>query len=320
MLTTAFTELVGCTAPVQLAPMGGICTPALVAAVNDAGGMGMIGVAGVPPQAIDSVLEPVDAATEGPWGVNFLTPLLETREPVEVVAGRVKVVDFYHSEPDATLVDIVHQGGSLAGWQVGSVESARAAVDAGCDLLIARGVEGGGRMYGDQSLLPLLDQILEAVDAPVLAAGGIATGRGLAAMLAAGAAGVRMGTRFVATAESGAHPDYKQAIVGAKASDTVLTTAFSVMWPGGPEPHRVLSSAVRAAEALDDETVGETQLGPERVALPRFAAPPPFAATTGRIDAMALYAGESVEGIHAIEPASDVVRRVVEEAERLLSR
>ena len=98
-------------------------------------------------------------------------------------------------------------------------------------MLAVRGIEGGGRMHGDQPLLPLLNRVLDRVDVPVVAAGGLATGRDLAAMLAAGAAGVRMGTRFVATEESGAHPHYKQAIVDATAEETALVTDFRCCGP-----------------------------------------------------------------------------------------
>ena len=108
-------------------------------------------------------------------------------------------------------------------WQVGAVDDAHQAVDAGVDLLVVRGIEGGGRLHGGRSLWPLLFDVLDAVgaDVPVLAAGGIATGRGLAAALAAGASGVRMGTAFVATEESGAHPEYKAALVAATGGGTV---------------------------------------------------------------------------------------------------
>ena len=129
-------------------------------------------------------------------------------------------------------------------------------------------------MHGDQPLLPLLNQVLDRVDVPVVAAGGLATGRDLAAMLAAGAAGVRMGTRFVATEESGAHPHYKQAIVDATAEETALVTDFSVLWPNGPEPHRVLTRALEAARRSPD-VVGEAPAGGGRFPVPRFAVLPP---------------------------------------------
>jgi NAD(P)H-dependent flavin oxidoreductase YrpB (nitropropane dioxygenase family) len=170
-------------------------------------------------------------------------------------------------------------------------------------------------MYGDQPLLPLLNDVLDTVDIPVLAAGGLATARDVAAMLVAGAAGARLGTRFVATEESGAHPAYKQAIVDAAADETVLVTDFSVLWPNGPEPHRVLKRALDAARALDADIVGEAGGTP----VPIFAVIPPVAGYTGNIEAFAMYAGTSVGSIHSIEPAAAVVQEIAEGTARLLT-
>ena len=172
-------------------------------------------------------------------------------------------------------------------------------------------------MYGSRALWPLLEEVLGIVNIPVLAAGGIGTGRGVAAALAAGAAGVTMGTRFIATEESGAHAVWKQAVIDAKAEETVLTTAFSVLWPNGPEPHRVLRSAVTAATNLTSEMVGPVPL-PDGASNPRFGAIPPNRNTTGDIPAMALYAGESVHAVASSESAGDVVRQVASHAESLL--
>jgi NAD(P)H-dependent flavin oxidoreductase YrpB (nitropropane dioxygenase family) len=225
-------------------------------------------------------------------------------------------VDFYHGDPDAALVERVHGHGALAGWQVGSVADARAAADAGCDVLVVRGTEGGGRMYGKRSLWPLLVEVLDAVDVPVVATGGIAEGRGVAAALAAGAAGVRMGTRFVATPESGAHPAYKDAIVAAGASDTVLTDAYRVMWPSGQADARVLRSALERARTLpEDAPVGKMTMGPMTVDIPRLGIAPPTATAEGDVTAMAMYAGESVASIDALEPAAELVRRIASDAE-----
>ncbi len=149
--------------------------------------------------------------------------------------------------PDSKALTFGFDGGALAAWQVGSLAEARAAAEVGCDFIVVQGAEVGGHVRGQVSLLPLLDSVLDAVDVPVVAAGGIATARGVAAVLAAGAAGARLGTHFVATREAGAHPAYVEALLRASAADTVLTTAFSGMWPDAP--HRLLRSCVEAAEA-----------------------------------------------------------------------
>ena len=314
MITTTFTELVGCEVPVQQAGMGAASTPELAAAVSNAGGLGMLAASADDLSAdIDAMLR---TAAGRPFGVNFLMPFFD-RALLDAVAPRVPLVEWYWSQPDSELVGVAHDAGALAAWQVGSVDEALAAADAGCDLIVAQGIEAGGHVRGTIGLLPLLDAVLDAVDVPVIAAGGIATARGVAAVLAAGASAARIGTRFAATLESGAHPAYKQALVDAEAADTVVSKTYSVWWPDAP--HRALRSAVETAQGLDDEFVGDVGGDGEPFQIPRFAVRPPNRSTRGRIDAMALYAGQSVGAVKAIVPAAEVVRELAEGAERLLS-
>ena len=315
MLDTAFTDLVGCRVPIQQAGMGGVATPELAAAVADAGAVGMVTMPMVPAADVEVALDALIGQTTGTVGMNFLMPFLDLAA-VEVAASRVRVVEFFYADPDAALVRRVHDGGALAAWQVGSLNEARAAAEAGCDFIVAQGTEAGGHVRGQVSLLPLLDGVLDAVDIPVVAAGGIGTARCMAAVLAAGASGVRVGTRFVATHEANAHPTYVDALLRASAGDTVLTTAFSVMWPDAP--HRVLRSCVHAAEAVKDDVVGEMSIGVIRMPVPKFSVPSPSRDTTGIIEAMALYAGESVGAVTAVVSAAEVVRELAEGAERLL--
>ena len=316
MISTRFTDLVGCSTPIQQAGMGGVATPELAAAVAAAGGLGMVAAVLVPPDMLATMLDRLVAPSDGAIGVNFLMPFLDGVEVVDVAASRARVVEFFYGEPDDGLVARVHDGGALGFWQVGSVWEARAAVDAGCDAIVVQGTEAGGHVRGEVSLLPLLGQVLDQVEVPVVAAGGIATSRHVAAALAAGASAVRVGTRFVATAESGAHPDYIEALLRAGDGDSVLTDAFSVMWPD--VPHRVLRSCITAAAAHTGDLVGEERMGDEVVPIPRFAVPVPTRDTTGEIAAMALYAGESVGAVTSVVSAATVVRELVEGAERLL--
>jgi len=314
VIATRFTELVGCEVPIQQAGMGAASTPELAAAVSNAGGLGMLAATANDVSAdVDAVLR---AAPGRPFGVNFLMPFFD-RALFDAVAPRVPLLEWFWSQPDPVLVGLAHDAGALAAWQVGSVDEARAAADAGCDLIVVQGIEAGGHVRGTLGLLPLLDAVLDAVAVPVVAAGGIGTARGVAAVLAAGAAAARIGTRFAATLESGAHPSYQQALVDAEAADTVVTEAFSVWWPGAP--HRVLRSAVEAAEGLDDEFVGDVGGDGEPFRIPRFAVRPPNRATQGRVDAMALYAGQSVGAVRALVSAAEVVSELADGAERLLS-
>lgn len=299
-ISTRFTDLIGCTHPLQQAGMGGVTTPDLAIAVSNAGALGMVsGVGGARDLSAQLDAVPVGAHV----GVNFLMPFLD-RGAVELAAARTGYVEFFWDEPSSELVDAVHAGGALAGWQVGAPDHARAAVDRGCDLVVAQGVEAGGHVRGTVGLLALLDEVCTAVEVPVVAAGGIGSGRAMAAALVAGADAVRVGTRFVAATEANAHPAYVDALVHAHAQDTVLTTAFGLGWPDAP--HRVLASAVRAGEALGDAQ--------------RWTPDWPTAAYTGPVDAKALYAGQSVGAVRGSSDAAAIVAELIAGAQTALAR
>lgn len=307
-VTTRFTELVGCRVPIQQAPMGSVSTPALAVAVADAGGVGSITALGMTAAGLDTLLAGLTAQTAGALAVNFLTEEID-REAVEAAAARVRIVDFFWADPDPMLVELAHCGGALACWQVGSLDEAKAAADAGCDVVVVQGVEAGGHIRGHSPVRPLLESVAGQLDLPVLAAGGIGDARAFAAVLDMGAVGVRAGTRFIATTESGAHPAYKQAVAEAAAGSTEITDAFSVCPLCASVPRaRVLRSCIHAVRGLPGETVGETTVGGQRIALPKGHGLPPGAAASGHIDAMAMYAGESAAAITAVEPAAQVIQ------------
>jgi nitronate monooxygenase len=322
MLTTRFTELIGCTVPLQQAPIGGCASPRLAAAVAEAGGLGMVSVTGNPPEIVAAELDEARRLSAGPIGAHFFLLVVDrdsTPESVAAAAERVPVVDFFYANPDPALVDIVHAAGALASWQIGSVEEARAAVDAGCDFVIAQGTEAGGHVRGQTGVLSLLDAVLSAVDVPVLAAGGIGSGRALAAVLAAGADGVRIGTRFVAAEEAEAHPRYVEALIAARPTDTLRSDTFALDFPGAP--HRALRSSIAAVEAFQGDVVGEV-LSPsgDRVPVHRFQKLTITRHVTGAIEAMPHWAGESVGGVTRVQPAAEIVRELAGEAEHLLRR
>jgi NAD(P)H-dependent flavin oxidoreductase YrpB (nitropropane dioxygenase family) len=293
---TPFTRLVGCRHPLQQATMGGVAGPELAGAVAGAGALGMLCEFDVEPSS-ERMTQALALAGGGVVGMGFFGHWVHRDLPTfEEAAARLRVVEVFWTEPDAELVARARRSGAaLVAWQVGSVESAVAAVDAGCDLVIAQGVEAGGHVRGTTPRDELLAGVLERVSVPVVAAGGIATGADVAAVLAAGAAGARVGTRFVATTESRGHPAYKQALVDARSGDdTVLTEAFGDGWPEAP--HRVLRSALGAAERSGP--------GPYPVSTPSRRA-------EGDIAAMALYAGTGVGDVHAVERAAEVVRELL---------
>jgi NAD(P)H-dependent flavin oxidoreductase YrpB (nitropropane dioxygenase family) len=299
-------NLLRCDVPIQLAPMGCVSvTPALPLAVAAAGGHAMYPSLALPPAALASVVDALAERTSA-FGVNFLVPMID-RESLELAAERAPYVDFFLGDPDPALVALVHAGGAVCGWQVESGEYARAAEAAGCDLVIAKGWESGGRKQIEgPTLLALLDDVLDGVSLPVIAAGGIATRRGVAAALAAGAEGVRVGTRFIASAESDAHPAWVDAVIGAGAEESVVSMAFNAGMPV-PGPHRVLRSSIDAAEALADEQVGIVRLAGAEIPVPRFGAVPPTRDSTGAVEAMPFYAGQSAGAVTRVQPAAEVI-------------
>ncbi len=313
-LTTQFTQLVGCIAPIQCAGMG-TASPLLAQEVANAGGLGMLSGVMLNAEQMQMTLDEIMINSTGSIGVNFLIPFLEDEAVVEIAAEHSRVVDFFFGDPDASLIQKVHDGNALAGWQVGSVSESRAAVDAGCDFVILQGVEAGGHVRGTRGLLTMMADVLDNVDCPVVAAGGIATPRAVAMALAAGASAVRVGTRFAATPESGFHPDYINALIEADGEDTVYTEQFSVGWEA---PHRVLSQSIEAATRLPDGIIGEVNIGGQQIEVPRFSVFSPLVTATGEVKAMAQYAGQGVSAIKSCEPAADILRQLVDGAEKIL--
>lgn len=306
--------------------MGSLANPRLAAAVADAGAQGMVSVTGLPPAVIVDILDGLREQTRGVFGVNFICQLDSAedaeymREAFTAAAPRAKVIDCFYGWPDPSLVDLAHRHGALVSWQVGSKEEAIAAVEAGCDFIVAQGIEAGGHIRGRIGLLALLSEVLDAVRIPVVAAGGIGNGRAMAAALAAGADAVRVGTRFVAAEEAEAHPTYVAALIGARAQDTVYTEVFSVGWPDAP--HRVLRASLDAAQRMKNDIIGErvNRYTGTKSPIRRFEVGTATTETTGAIEAMPQWAGESVSGVQRVQKAAEIVRELAEEAEALLRR
>jgi NAD(P)H-dependent flavin oxidoreductase YrpB (nitropropane dioxygenase family) len=302
-------RLLQCELPIQLAPMGSVSASSqLPLAVAAAGGHAMYPGLALPPPALAPTVDALASATAA-FGVNFIVPLMDPGS-LELAIEQAPYIDFFLTDPDPRLVERVHAGGRRCGWQVESAEEARAAEAAGCDVVIAKAWESGGRKRTEgPTLLALLDGVLEAVTVPVVAAGGIATARGVAAALAAGADGVRVGTRFIAATESDAHPKWVQAVLDARAEDAVVSSLFNVGLPE-PGPHRVLRSSIEAAQALTDEHAGVVRLAGAEIPVPRFGAQPPTRESTGAVEAMPFYAGQSAGAVTAIRPAAEIVREL----------
>lgn len=306
MRQTDFTKLIGCKFPIQLAGMPGVNTIELAAAVSNAGGLGMISGTHMNSTYLSDTIENLKKETSL-LGINFLMPFLDL-DSVKTAASKAKVVEFFYGEPDSQLIELVHEQGALACWQIGSKEEALQAQTDGCDLIVAQGMQAGGHVRGNTKLMPLLSEVLDSVYIPVIAAGGIGTSEQVVDLLSAGASAVRVGTRFVAAKESGAHPKYVQAIINAGAEDTVLTETFSVGWPHAH--HRVLQSCVDEVNSFEGEVVGERALAGVKKPVPKGSIALPTKDTTGEIEAMALYAGESVGAVKEIQSAADIMNEL----------
>ena len=329
MLRTSLCKLLNLEAPVICAPMGPhITSLELAAEVSNAGGLGIISFGGFPPPQLRQEIRRLRTLTKKPFGVNLLLEF-PVEEHVDVcVEERVPVISFFWGDP-SPYVERAHAAGLKVIDQVGSVEAAKRSAGAGVDAIIAQGVEAGGHIAGQVSTMVLVPRVVDAVSpVPVAAAGGIADARGLVAALALGAAGVVLGTRFLATPEAAAHPVYKQKVVEATEEDTVRTTLFGRGWPNAP--HRTLRTAfvdewlkdeARGSEQRADEPViGESIFGGERVPLQRFAGLPPTTEATGDIESMGLLAGQSVGLVTDIKPAAVIVRELAAEARAIIER
>jgi len=300
--------------------MGPVSSPSLAIAVAAAGGVGTIPAFGVPAEKLETLLSDLSSRATGVLAANFLTRSID-RDAVQAAASRVGIVDFFWSDPDPALVGLVHDAGALVSWQVGSAAEAQAAADAGCDVVVVQGIEAGGHVRGHGALLPLLSAVLEVTDVPVLAAGGIGDGRALAAVLAAGADGARIGTRFIATVESGAHPEYKGAVLEARAGSTEITSAFAQCALCATSPRaRVLRSCVGVLAAFSGATVGAVREAGETVPLPRGSGRTPGESFTGCVAAMPMYASDAVESVITTEAAGHVVATLCSGAQHQLAR
>lgn len=310
--------------------MAALANAELAAAVSEAGALGMVSVGGFSPERVTREMETIRTLTSHPFGANFLIPEIKDEEAsptleyenlgesVRAAAKQARLVEFFYRDPDPGLVKTVHSEGALAAWQIGSKQEAENAIVAGCDLIIAQGIEAGGHIRGTIGLSALLDQVISITDLPVIAAGGISSGRTMAGALAMGASAVRVGTRFAAAREAGAHPIYQKALIDSDAGDTAYTEAFSTGWPNAP--HRVIRASLEAAQQFKGDIVGERQLrhNGQWVPVQRLQ---PIAVTKevkGNVEAMPHWAGEGVGSLASILPAADIVNQMSSEAEKLL--
>ncbi|TFV52038.1 nitronate monooxygenase [Blastococcus sp. TF02A_35] len=310
MIRTPLTRRFELGTPVIGAPMAGVSGGALAAAVSRAGGLGMVGVAGNHTAAF--VAEQCAIPGRLPFGVGLMAWVLADRPDLlaATVAARPALVSVSFGDP-GPYVGTLHDAGIAVAAQVNTVADVHRAVAADVDVLVAQGSEAGGHT-GHRATLPLLQEVLTLTDRPVVAAGGIATGRGMAAVLAAGAAGVWVGTPLLACPEGLNSPAARARVRAAAGEDTVLTRAFDVAqrlawperWPG-----RALANEFSRTWHGREAELAHDDLASQRVVEAR---------RSDDLEQAPLYAGESVGLVTEERSATDVVRMLTEDAERAL--
>ncbi|MEV6065443.1 nitronate monooxygenase [Nocardia sp. NPDC052001] len=310
-LSTAWSRAIGLRLPVVNAPMGGVAGGRFAAAVTRAGGLGMIGMGGAgSPAALAAELTHLDGLS-GSFGIGLVDWVIRKEPellPAAIAAGPTLISVSFGT--DLSWVGRLHEAGILAATQVFSLDDAHRAADAGVDVLVARGLEGGGHGAVEVATLPLLESIVAEVPVPVLAAGGIATPRDLAVALAAGASGAWLGTCLAACTESLLAEPERQAMVAAQGRDAVVTRLFDVAkglpWPAH-FPARLLRNAFtdRWSERIGDlPDQARTELG--------------AGLDTGDRDIVPVYAGTGVGAITEVRPVAQVLDELCSGAAKLL--
>lgn len=328
-IETHLTAMLGLDVPLVQAPIGSATCPALASAVANAGGLGMLALTWRTPAEARDVVQKTKQRTDRSVGVNIVVDesakTVPTEEHLAVCAEEgVEIVSFSFGEV-APYVDGVHAFGGTVLQTVGSAAEAQAAAEAGVDIVVAQGWEAGGHVQSEVASMPLIPRVVDAVpETPVIAAGGIADGRGIAAALALGAAGAWLGTRFVATKEAHAHERYRERVIEANETETVHSTLFDRGWPG--VPHRVLRNETveqweTAGEPATDRPGENDRVGttPTGEPIERYADSLATPGTTGNIDALPLYAGQSSGLVSSYPSAATVVEELDEETRTALS-
>ena len=314
MLRTPFCDLVGIDVPIIQAPMASWTTPELVAAVSNAGGLGSYATGMRPLDQVVSDIGRIRALTDRPFAINFLMWAFDPGAFEFALTEPPAVVSFAAGAP-ADAIRQAREAGSLAQVQVNTVEQARQARSLGADVIVAQGTEAGG-LTGTVALMPLLPQVSDAVaPIPVIAAGGMADGRALAAAMILGAQGVNVGTRFIASAEAQPGDELVQMVVRARSEDTLRATILNRMFP---PPDGTFPVAMRSlTTAFLDEWEGRWSITEEDLAelRSRFGQ----AAETGRMHEYISGAGQSVGMIDEVLPAAEIVRRLIADAEAAIA-
>ncbi len=323
MIRTSLCDLLGIELPIIQAPIGSATSPELAAAVSNSGGLGMLSLTWRTPSEIRTLLHQTRSLTHKPFGINLVLDA-DVHDKLNICLDEgVKIVSLFWGEPKS-YIKAAHEAGAIVLHSVGSVSEALEASSAGADVMVAQGWEAGGHVRGAVSTMILVPAVVDAVaPTPVVAAGGMADGRGIAAALALGASGVWLGTLFVASEEALAHHLYKRKLLTADIEDTVYSELFDIGWENAP--HRTLrNSTFDMWEKAGCPPIGKRPNEGEVIAhradgrpVMRYSSSMPLESMEGDMEGLALYAGQSVGLVKDVKPAAIIVQQLKHEIEQV---
>jgi len=318
-LRTPLCDLLGIDVPVLQAPIGRASTPELVAAVSGAGGLGTCAVTWMDAAEVRATIRRVRELTAAPFGVNVILAWGMNANLDVALEEPPAIVSLAWGDP-APFAARIHAAGAKLLVNVGSAEEARRAEAAGADAVVAQGWEAGGHVCSEVSTLALVPAVVDAVSVPVIAAGGIADGRGLAAALVLGAGGAWIGTRFLLANEAPIHSTYRELLLEADETDTVHSLLFDGNWQDAP--HRALRNSTvelweRSGRPVSGLRPGEgDEIARREDGSPifRYDSAMPMVTTTGQIEPQSLWAGQGVGLVRETVPAAEIVQELVADA------
>lgn len=325
-MRTPLCDLLKIEVPIVQAPIGNATSPALAAAVSNAGGLGMLAMTWRDGQTIRRMIRETRSRTTRPFGVNLVLEW-DVREKLQICLQEgVRIVSLFWGNP-IPYIEMARRAGALIIYSAGTVHEARRAATMGADVIVAQGWESGGHIRADVATMALVPRVVDSVlNKPVIASGGIADGRGIAAALALGAQGVWIGTRFLASEEAAIHPLYKRRLLESTEADTLYATLFDIGWHNAP--HRMLKnsstemwrnsgSPMRGRRPNEGEIIAQNADG---TPILRYSDVIPLPNTRGNVEAMPMYAGQSVGLVTRVQSARVIVRQLVEETRQAIAR
>ncbi len=326
-MRTTMCKKLGIQIPIIQAPMGLAVGPSVAAAVSNAGALGMLAPWSLGLDALRGQIRETQALTSKPFGVNLNLEFPQEDRLEVCLQENVPVISFFWRDP-AALVDRVKAAGAITMYTAGSTEEAKVAAKAGVDIIVAQGWEAGGHVRGVIATMPLIPAVIDAIaPVPVVAAGGIADGRGLAAAFALGASGAWIGTRLLESEEIVIHPRYRERLFSATQNDTVyLENLYNIGWPNAP--HRVLRNQTITAWELagrpepgmrpgEGEVVAVSK---SRGPIVRYQLSTPAADVEGDVDELSLWAGQGVGFTRKLRPVAEIINEIYRDALTILKQ